>query len=33
MTENLKHKIDNFLGKNTNVVEKSSAIDGESKEV
>ena len=33
ITENLKGKLDNFLGKNTNVVEKSSAVDGESKEV
>ena len=33
ITENLKSKLDNFLGKNTNVVEKSSAVDGTSKEV
>jgi len=33
ITENLKSKLDNFLGKNTNVVEKSSAVDGKSKEV
>tara|TARA_R110001592_G_scaffold24389_1_gene94138 strand:+ start:1148 stop:1390 length:243 start_codon:yes stop_codon:yes gene_type:complete len=33
ITENLKHKLDNFLGKNTNVVERSSAVDGKSKEV
>jgi hypothetical protein len=33
ITENLKGKLDNFLGKNTNIVEKSSTIDGESKEV
>ena len=33
ITENLKQKLDNILGKSTNVVEKSSAIDGESKEV
>jgi hypothetical protein len=33
ITENLKSKLDNFLGKNTNIVEKSSAVDGKSKEV
>ena len=33
ITENLKRKLDNFLGKDTNVVQKSSSVDGGSKEV
>ena len=33
ITEELKSKLDKFLGKNTNLVEKSSSIDKTSKEV
>ena len=33
ITEELKSKLDKFLGKNTNLVEKSSSIDQTSKEV
>ena len=34
ISENLKHKLENFLGKSaTNVVQKSSTIDNESQEV
>ena len=33
ITENLKNKLDNFLGKNANIVERSSSVDGQSKEV
>ena len=33
ITENLKRKLDNFLGKDTNAVQKTSSVDGASQEV
>ena len=33
ITEDLKRKLDNFLGKDTKAVQKSSSVDGTSQEV